>query len=136
MATERGEVFRDAGPVRNAAQGQNGAGGLPHVAPKFLQAVDQEQGRDPSIGEHQGDAVPRFYFDVREGSRFLPDEEGLEFANLDAAERAAVSAARIGQDLLSKGNAHKVIVEVRNPRGKRVLAVTVTMQVERVAPRA
>jgi hypothetical protein len=43
---------------------------------------------------------------------------------------------RIGQDLLSKGNAHKVIVEVRNPRGKRVLAVTVTMQVERVAPRA
>jgi hypothetical protein len=45
-------------------------------------------------------------------------------------------ATRIGQDLLSKGDAHKVTVEVRNPRGKRVLAVTVTMQVERVAPRA
>ena len=81
--------------------------------------------------------MPRFYFDVREGSRFLPDEEGLELPDLDEAERkAAESAARIGRDLLSKGNAHKVIVEVRNPRGKRVLAVTVTMQVERVTPRA
>jgi hypothetical protein len=81
--------------------------------------------------------VPRFYFDVREGSRFLPDEEGLEFANLDAAEsKAAESAARIGRDLLSKGSGHKVTVEVRNPRGKRVLAVTVMMLVERVTPRA
>jgi hypothetical protein len=86
---------------------------------------------------NKDDPVPRFYFDVREGSRFLPDEEGLELPDLDEAERkAAESAARIGRDLLSKGNAHKVIVEVRNPRGKRVLAVTVTMQVERVTPRA
>lgn len=40
--------------------------------------------------------MPRFYFDVREGARFIPDDEGLEFANLDAAEHeAACTAAEI-----------------------------------------
>jgi hypothetical protein len=29
--------------------------------------------------------MPRFYFDVREGSRFMPDDDGLELANLDRA---------------------------------------------------
>ena len=48
--------------------------------------------------------MPRFYFDVREGARFVPDDEGMEFPDLDAAEReAAVSAASIGRDLLPKG---------------------------------
>jgi hypothetical protein len=30
--------------------------------------------------------MPRFYFDVREGTRFVPDEVGLAYDNLDAAE--------------------------------------------------
>jgi hypothetical protein len=37
--------------------------------------------------------MPRFYLDVREGTRFIPNEEGLEFDSLDAAEREAASAA-------------------------------------------
>lgn len=37
--------------------------------------------------------MPRFYFDVREGEKFIPDEEGLEFDSLDAAEREAATAA-------------------------------------------
>jgi hypothetical protein len=49
--------------------------------------------------------VPRFYFDVREGMRFVPDTVGLEFDNLDAAERAAAeTAAEIGRELLPKGD--------------------------------
>ena len=48
--------------------------------------------------------MPRFYFDVREGTSFTPDEEGLEFGNLDAAEReAATTAAEIRRDSLPKG---------------------------------
>jgi len=31
--------------------------------------------------------MPRFFFDVREGTRFAPDDEGLEFPDLDAAKR-------------------------------------------------
>jgi hypothetical protein len=50
--------------------------------------------------------VPRFYFDVREGAQFIPDDEGLEFDSLDDAEReAAITAAEIGRDRLPKGDA-------------------------------
>jgi hypothetical protein len=59
--------------------------------------------------------MPRFFFDVREGVRFTPDEDGLEFPDLNAAEReAATAAAEIGRDLLPKGVARCVSVEVRN----------------------
>lgn len=48
--------------------------------------------------------MPRFYFDVREGLRFIPDNEGSEFHDLDAAEReAAEAAAEFGRDKLLKG---------------------------------
>ncbi len=49
--------------------------------------------------------MPRFYYDSREGSRFIPDNEGLEFPDLDAAEReAATAAAETGRDWLPSGD--------------------------------
>jgi hypothetical protein len=74
--------------------------------------------------------VPRFYFDVREGARFIPDEEGLNFDSLDAAE----AAAEIGRDRLPKGDARDVTVELKNEGRQRVLTVTVTMEIHRVDP--
>jgi hypothetical protein len=79
--------------------------------------------------------VPRFFFDVREGVRFVPDEDGLEFPDCTAAEReAAETAASIGRDLLPKGAARCVTVEVRNEHGQRVITATVTLAVDRVDP--
>ncbi|MEZ0171664.1 hypothetical protein [Microvirga sp. TS319] len=79
--------------------------------------------------------MPRFYFDVREGASFTPDEEGLEFDTLDAAEReAACTAAEIGRDRLPKGDAREVTVEIRNEHRQRVLTVTVSMEINRVDP--
>ena len=76
-----------------------------------------------------------FYFDVREGVRFVPDEEGLEFPDVAAAEReAAESAACIGRDLLPRGDARAVTVEVRNEHGQRVATATVTLALDRVDP--
>jgi hypothetical protein len=75
------------------------------------------------------------YFDVREGVRFAPDEEGLEFPDIDTAEReAAITAAEIGRDLLPKGAARSVTVEVRNEHGQRVVTATVTLALDRVDP--
>jgi hypothetical protein len=69
--------------------------------------------------------MPRFYFDVREGCRFVHDEDGLEFPDIGAAEReAAESAASIGRDLLPKGTARCVSVEVRNEHSQRVTKVS------------
>ena len=82
-----------------------------------------------------GRPVPRFYFDIREGTRFIPDNEGLEFDSLDAAEReAAEAAAQIGRDKLPKGGTRDITIEVRNEHGQRVLTVAISMHIDRVAP--
>jgi hypothetical protein len=79
--------------------------------------------------------MPRFYFDVREGPRFAPDDEGLEFDSLEAAElEAACAAAEIGRDRLPKGEARAVTVEVKNEHRQRVLRVKVSIEVDRVEP--
>ena len=79
--------------------------------------------------------MPLFYFDTREGPRFIPDEEGMELPSLDAAEReAAETAAEMGRDRLPSGDSRDVTVEVRNEHGQRVLTVRVSMEIDRVAP--
>jgi hypothetical protein len=79
--------------------------------------------------------MPRFYFDVREGTRFIPDDEGLAFDSLEAAEReAATAAAEIGRYRLPKGDAREVTVELKNEHRQRVLTVTITMEIHRVDP--
>jgi hypothetical protein len=79
--------------------------------------------------------MPRFYFDIREGTRFVPDEVGLNYDNLDAAERAAAeTAAEIGRELLPKGDAREITVEVRNEHRQRVLTVTASLEIHRVDP--
>jgi len=77
----------------------------------------------------------RYYFDVREGARFVPDEEGLEFDSLEAAEQeAACTAAEIGRDRLPKRDAREVTVEVRNEHSQRVLTVKVSIEIDKVEP--
>jgi hypothetical protein len=79
--------------------------------------------------------MPRFYFDMREGTRFIPDEDGLEFESLDAAEHeAACTAAEIGRDRLPTSDSREITVEVRNEHRQRVLTITVSMHVDRVDP--
>ena len=79
--------------------------------------------------------MPLFYLDTREGPTFIPDDEGLEFPDLDPAEReAAITAAEMGRDRLPKGDTGDITVEVRNEHGQRVLTVRVSMEIDRVAP--
>ena len=80
-------------------------------------------------------SMPRYYFDTREGQRFTPDDVGLEFDSLNAAEHeAACAAAEIGRDRLPKSDSREITVEVKNEHHQRVLTVTVSMQVDRVEP--
>jgi hypothetical protein len=79
--------------------------------------------------------MPRFYFDLREGAIFAPDDEGQELADIGAAEReAAETAAEIGRDLLPRGTHRSVIIEVRNEHSQRVVTAMVTLSVDRVDP--
>jgi len=77
--------------------------------------------------------MPQFHLDVHEGSCFWPDDEGSEFADLDAAEHeATVTAISIGREVLRDDNERAVTVEVRDDQGERVTAVTMTVTGETV----
>jgi len=79
--------------------------------------------------------MPRFYFDLREDGTYSPDDEGLEFPNLDAAEReAATAAACIARDRLPNGKSREIVMEVRDGDRQQLLTVTVSLHVERGSP--
>ncbi len=79
--------------------------------------------------------MPLYYFDVREDVRFVPDDEGMELPDLDAAEtEAAEAAALITRDAIRKRTARSVTVEVRDDEGQRVITVVVALAIDRVSP--
>ncbi len=66
--------------------------------------------------------MPRFYFDIREGTRFIPDEVGVDLDSLDAAEyEAARVSADIRRDQLLTGDTRDVTVEVKDEQGQHVV---------------
>jgi hypothetical protein len=78
--------------------------------------------------------MPRYDFDLYEGPRFIPNDEGSEFAGPDAAEsNAAKLAAQIGWDYLPKGDDRKGTTEVRNKRARRMLTETVSRHADQTA---
>ncbi|GJD53080.1 hypothetical protein OPKNFCMD_5851 [Methylobacterium crusticola] len=77
--------------------------------------------------------MPRFYFDICEGPEFIADDEGSEYADLDAAEREAVlAAAELSKDRFPTGRVREIAIGVRDRAGQRLLTATVSMQIERV----
>ena len=78
--------------------------------------------------------MPHFYFDMRDDERLATDEDGLDFPDLDVAEReAAKAAAAIGRDLLPSGKTRTVTIEVRDEHGTPRVAVTVSMRRDRLS---
>jgi hypothetical protein len=77
--------------------------------------------------------MPRFYFETREDTRIIPDDEGLEYPDLDAAEWAATETARnFGRDLLAQDGAHEVVVELRDEHRQVVSTISVSVRTEKV----
>jgi hypothetical protein len=76
-------------------------------------------------------AMPRFYFDVSEGQKFIPDDEGLEIESLNAAEHEATRALiQLGQDWLAR--AREISIQVRDERNRQMLALRLAITVERL----
>jgi hypothetical protein len=79
--------------------------------------------------------MPHYFFDVSDGAGCERDNEGLEFATLDAAEQeATLTAAEIGRDWLPTGGSRTVRIEVRDEQGNRLLTVKVSLEVDRAGP--
>jgi len=63
--------------------------------------------------------MTRYFFDFRDESGFLEDNEGLDFVSLDAAKNEAAQAvASYARDMVSEdGVQHLIAVEVRTASG-------------------
>jgi hypothetical protein len=74
--------------------------------------------------------MPRFYFDVREGDKFVHDAEGEDRSDIEAARAEAIKALLgIARDHLSQDSA-RVSVEVRDEDGRRIACATLALHVE------
>ena len=78
--------------------------------------------------------MSRYYFDIREGDEFAPDDEGLELSTIQAVqEEAARSLADMARDAVRKrhdGAGHQMAIEVRDDNGP-VLNVKFTFEIDR-----
>ncbi|MCP3475431.1 hypothetical protein NLM33_34485 [Bradyrhizobium sp. CCGUVB1N3] len=63
-------------------------------------------------------AMKRYYFDIRDGSQFIRDDEGVELPDIESARHEASAAlSEITREWGRGGPQHQMAVEVRDDRG-------------------
>jgi hypothetical protein len=69
--------------------------------------------------------MPRFYFDISDGSEIGRDDEGLEFPSLEAARSAALATlGEIARDELPDGDSRDFRISIRDESGQPLLLAT------------
>jgi hypothetical protein len=81
------------------------------------------------------EAMPRYYFDLRENGKVAVDDDGMELRDIEAVqEEAARSLADLARDAVRcnfrSRSAHDMAIEVRDAAGP-VLQVKFTFAIER-----
>ena len=77
--------------------------------------------------------MPRYYFDTHDGNRLVPDEEGLDLDNIEAARMEAQRGiATMAGDVFPDGDHREIVVTVRDGSGP-VLRVRLLLVVESLA---
>ena len=75
--------------------------------------------------------MPRFHFDIHENGRFIPDEDGCDFVEEDAARKEALlTGASIARDVFITGSANHVVVAVRED-GAPCMRISFALEVDR-----
>ncbi|MEP7241279.1 MAG: hypothetical protein ABI697_10380 [Devosia sp.] len=80
--------------------------------------------------------MPRYFFHLRDGEDFVPDEEGSYFADLDGALEEARQSARdmLSEQLRAGEKLDGQSIEVSNDRGDLLERVTFKSVVDRLGP--
>jgi hypothetical protein len=75
--------------------------------------------------------MPRYFFDTYDGSRFVPDSEGIELESLDMAKAEAQRALPdLARDAIPSNDQNTFIVSVRDEAGQVVLRAALTLIIE------
>jgi hypothetical protein len=74
--------------------------------------------------------VPRYFFDTRDNSHFVRDEDGLELNGLDAARTEATRGlADLAKDVLPGAARGELAVEVRDDTDRALLRAALWFEV-------
>lgn len=75
--------------------------------------------------------MPQYFFDTRDNGRCIPDENGLELADLEAVKRiAARSLAELALDVLHVSSERVLVVDVRDEHDRTVPTTELTFKAE------
>lgn len=74
--------------------------------------------------------MPRYFFDVHDGTRFTADEIGVELDGVEAARQEAGSALAGFAMNLRDGQPHEVVIEVKDEAGQRLLVAKLSSTYE------
>ncbi len=78
-----------------------------------------------------GPLMPRYFFDTSDGDRLIPDDEGIEMQDIEAAKAEAQRAlADIAKDALPDGEQRTFVVSVRDEAGQVVVRAALSLMVE------
>lgn len=77
--------------------------------------------------------MPLFYFDIRDGDKFIRDEEGIEMPGLEAArDSAARTLADMARDVLPGPTLREMAVEVRDEAKEPLLRAALRFEIQRL----
>jgi SHS2 domain-containing protein len=72
-----------------------------------------------------------YFFDVRDGNRLYPDDQGTEMGGLDEARMEALAAlADHVKDIRPTEDRRRVAIEVRNEKSEPLLKAVMIFEVE------
>ncbi len=79
---------------------------------------------------HRTSLVPRFFIDTSDQERFVRDEDGLEFEDVEAAMNAAADClSYMARDALPGGESRTFIAIVRDEQGRTLVQTTMSFGV-------
>ena len=76
--------------------------------------------------------MPRYFFNMRNGHGLVPDDEGTDLQDVEAAQQEAVrSIADLSKDLNLQEGQHRLSIEVTDANQQKVMEVVQTLEVRR-----
>jgi hypothetical protein len=75
--------------------------------------------------------LARFFFDTDDGTRLIPDTDGIELQNIDMAKAEAQKALPdLARDALPDGDRKTFTVSVRDEGGQMIIRASLSLIVE------